>query len=193
MTYDISRQVVPDQRVLSIRDRIAQAELPAFLGRSFGELFSHLRLPGPRFAGFPEEPGQPPMRDGLRALLLDQEIRLGDDAEHGAVAVDHGQATDPVVDQQLGHFLQRRLGTNADHRLGHDVANGCHHHVDHLSLHDKDRREGRGTDRVEGPVLVGRGGPLGPPGGPTRRASFGSGAQRARTAASTIGISRMVR
>jgi effector-binding domain-containing protein len=53
MTYDISRRVIPDQRILSIRDRMVQSELPAFLGRSFGELFSHLRLLGVEAQGEP--------------------------------------------------------------------------------------------------------------------------------------------
>jgi effector-binding domain-containing protein len=53
MTYDISRRVIPDQRILSIRDRLVQSELPAFLGRSFGELFGHLRLLGVEPQGEP--------------------------------------------------------------------------------------------------------------------------------------------
>jgi effector-binding domain-containing protein len=44
MTFEIERHEVPAQLVLSIRDRVPSTELPAFLGRSFGELFGHVRV-----------------------------------------------------------------------------------------------------------------------------------------------------
>ncbi len=53
MTYDISRREVPDQPIVSIRDRVTPSEMPAFIGRSFGELFGHLRLLGVEPRGEP--------------------------------------------------------------------------------------------------------------------------------------------
>jgi len=46
MVYDISRREVPDQPIVAIRDRMAQADLPIFIGRSIAELVAHLRLLG---------------------------------------------------------------------------------------------------------------------------------------------------
>ncbi|OGO55450.1 MAG: hypothetical protein A2Z32_05960 [Chloroflexi bacterium RBG_16_69_14] len=46
MAYEISRREVPDQPIVSIRERMAAADLPAFCGRSFGELYGHLQLLG---------------------------------------------------------------------------------------------------------------------------------------------------
>lgn len=44
MTYDISVREAPDQPILSIRRRLAEAALPDFIGHAFGELYDHLRL-----------------------------------------------------------------------------------------------------------------------------------------------------
>lgn len=42
MTYDVRE--LPAQTVISIRERVRPAEIPAFIGRSFGDLFHHVRL-----------------------------------------------------------------------------------------------------------------------------------------------------
>jgi len=42
MAYDISTREVPDQPIVSIRERLPQSELPAFIGRSLGELYHHV-------------------------------------------------------------------------------------------------------------------------------------------------------
>ena len=44
MTYDIATVEVPDQSIVSIRERVVQSGVPAFIGRSFDALFGHLRL-----------------------------------------------------------------------------------------------------------------------------------------------------
>jgi effector-binding domain-containing protein len=53
MEYQVSMQDVPDQPIVSIRGRLAQSDLPAFIGRSFGELYGHLRLLGVKPGGEP--------------------------------------------------------------------------------------------------------------------------------------------
>ena len=53
MAYDISTREVPDRRIISIRDRMTQAALPAFIGRSFGDLYGLARLPGVAETGEP--------------------------------------------------------------------------------------------------------------------------------------------
>ena len=75
-----------------------------------------------------QEPGEGPMVDDAVAALLDQEIRLRDDAEHGPVDVEHRQAADPVIDQESGDILQWGRQTHGQHRTGHDFSNGCHLH-----------------------------------------------------------------
>ena len=42
MTYDITRRDVPDQHIVSIRERLATADMPAFVGRSLGDLYGYL-------------------------------------------------------------------------------------------------------------------------------------------------------
>ena len=42
MTYDVRE--LPAQTIISIRERVMPAELPSFIGRSFGDLFRHVRL-----------------------------------------------------------------------------------------------------------------------------------------------------
>ena len=42
MTYDIRE--IPEQTIISIRERVTPADLPSFIGRSFGDLFRHVRL-----------------------------------------------------------------------------------------------------------------------------------------------------
>jgi len=42
MAYDITSREIPDQPIVSIRERIDQAELPIFFGRVFGELYGQL-------------------------------------------------------------------------------------------------------------------------------------------------------
>ena len=41
MTYDITRRGVPDQHIVSIRERLATADMPAFVGRSLGDLYGY--------------------------------------------------------------------------------------------------------------------------------------------------------
>lgn len=53
MTYDFSLHEVPDQSIVSIRDRMAASDLPAFIGAAFGELYGHLPLLGVPPAGEP--------------------------------------------------------------------------------------------------------------------------------------------
>ena len=53
MEYQVAVHELQAQPIVSIRGRHAQAEIPAFLGRSFGLLFGHLRLLGVEPAGPP--------------------------------------------------------------------------------------------------------------------------------------------
>ena len=53
MTYDIASREVPDQPIVSIRERHPLSELPAFIGRSFGEIYQHLALLGAVPSGEP--------------------------------------------------------------------------------------------------------------------------------------------
>ncbi len=51
MTYDVRE--LPAQTIISIRERVMPADLPAFIGRSFGDLFRHVRLLSITVAGEP--------------------------------------------------------------------------------------------------------------------------------------------
>jgi effector-binding domain-containing protein len=42
MTYEITRHAVPDLPIVSMRERLPVAELPAFFGRAWGELYGYL-------------------------------------------------------------------------------------------------------------------------------------------------------
>ncbi len=53
MTYEITRRDVPAQAIVSIRERLAVSELPAFFGRAWGDLYHHLQLLGVQPAGGP--------------------------------------------------------------------------------------------------------------------------------------------
>jgi effector-binding domain-containing protein len=53
MTYDIATFKVPAEALVSIRERIAPSGISAFVGRSFDELYSHLRLLGVAPSGAP--------------------------------------------------------------------------------------------------------------------------------------------
>lgn len=53
MEYRIALHDLETQPIVSIRGRHAQAEIPGFLGRSFGLLFGHLKLLGVDPAGPP--------------------------------------------------------------------------------------------------------------------------------------------
>lgn len=53
MTYSIATHDLAAQPVISVRARHAQAEIPAFLGRTFGELFGQLRILGVAPSGPP--------------------------------------------------------------------------------------------------------------------------------------------
>jgi effector-binding domain-containing protein len=53
MTYQIATHDLEAQPVISIRARHAQGEIPAFLGRSFGELFGQLTILGVTPSGPP--------------------------------------------------------------------------------------------------------------------------------------------
>lgn len=44
MTYDIETRELPEQTILSIRDLVPPVGLPTFIGRSFEDLFGHIRL-----------------------------------------------------------------------------------------------------------------------------------------------------
>ena len=53
MMYQITRREVPAQAILSIRERLAVSELPAFFGRAWGELYHHLKALGVDPSGGP--------------------------------------------------------------------------------------------------------------------------------------------
>lgn len=53
MTYDITPREVPDQPIVSIREHVAQSAMPAFIGRSFAELYRHLGAQGVAPVGEP--------------------------------------------------------------------------------------------------------------------------------------------
>jgi len=53
MTYDIETRELPGQTVISIREQVPPADLLAFIGRSFGDLFGHVRLLAIAVAGEP--------------------------------------------------------------------------------------------------------------------------------------------
>ena len=42
MAYDIDQHELRPQPIISVRERLDQARLPAFFGRAFGELYGHL-------------------------------------------------------------------------------------------------------------------------------------------------------
>lgn len=44
MTYDIETRELPEQTIISIREQVPPADLPSFVGRSFGDLTGHVRL-----------------------------------------------------------------------------------------------------------------------------------------------------
>ena len=60
-----------------------------------------------RLGRLAEQARQAAVPDLAGALLLDEEVGLGHDAEHRAVIVDDGHAAHAVVDQQARHILQR--------------------------------------------------------------------------------------
>ncbi len=53
MIYDISTHEIPDRSIVSIRRRIAPSEMPSFVGRSFGDLYTHLGMLGVTPSGEP--------------------------------------------------------------------------------------------------------------------------------------------
>ncbi len=53
MEYAIARHVLPEQHIVSLRDRRSKGGLPAFLGRAFGDLFGSLPDLGATPAGPP--------------------------------------------------------------------------------------------------------------------------------------------
>lgn len=69
------------------------------------------------------QPGQPeaarrPVR--VRRLgLPDQQVGLGDHADHLLVGVDHGQPADAVLSEEPRHVLERRAVPDADDLRGH--------------------------------------------------------------------------
>jgi effector-binding domain-containing protein len=46
MVYEVSLRDLPDQRIISVRDRVARSVLPVFIIRSLDDLRGHLRLLG---------------------------------------------------------------------------------------------------------------------------------------------------
>ena len=53
MEYEIATRELPARPIMSIRDRRSKADIPEFIGRSFGELFGRLGLLGVTPAGPP--------------------------------------------------------------------------------------------------------------------------------------------
>ncbi|MGZ8515150.1 MAG: GyrI-like domain-containing protein [Candidatus Limnocylindrales bacterium] len=53
MDYVIAKRELPQQPIVSIRDRCAQGDIPGFVGTAFGELFGRLGLLGVEPAGPP--------------------------------------------------------------------------------------------------------------------------------------------
>ncbi|HEX5147768.1 MAG TPA: GyrI-like domain-containing protein [Candidatus Limnocylindrales bacterium] len=51
--YQVVVRDLPEQPIVSIRERHPQTQIPAFLGSAFGDLFSHLKLLGVEPAGAP--------------------------------------------------------------------------------------------------------------------------------------------
>ncbi len=53
MPYDVSTQEVPEQPILSIRQRLPTADLPGFIGRCYQEMYQHLGELGVETVGPP--------------------------------------------------------------------------------------------------------------------------------------------
>lgn len=53
MTYEITRREVPDLAIVSMRERLPVAELPAFFGRAWGRLYGYLQRLGVTPTGEP--------------------------------------------------------------------------------------------------------------------------------------------
>lgn len=53
MVYAIARRDVPEQRMVSVRERLATADMPAFVGRAYGELYGYLGRSGVTPGGEP--------------------------------------------------------------------------------------------------------------------------------------------
>ena len=53
MVYAIARRDVPEQRMVSVRERLATADMPAFIGRAYGELYGYLGRSGVTPGGEP--------------------------------------------------------------------------------------------------------------------------------------------
>src|SRR5581483_8070733 len=70
--------------------------------------------------GLLEQPAEHAARLGREPLLLAQDVRLGDDAEHPTVGVDDRDAGDPVAGEHPSNALQRGLGRCSDDMLGHE-------------------------------------------------------------------------
>ena len=51
--YQVVVRDLPEQPIVSIRERHSQAQIPEFLGSAFGDLFGHLKLLGVEPAGAP--------------------------------------------------------------------------------------------------------------------------------------------
>ena len=54
MTYEIALREVPEQPIVSIRERVSESDMPGFIGRCYGQLYS-------RLGSFGVTPSGPPM------------------------------------------------------------------------------------------------------------------------------------
>lgn len=82
--------------------------------------------------GVVRDAGQEPPDAGRAAQhgLLDQQIRLGNDAAHLSVRVEDGERADPAFAEPAGYLPERRGLENRYRKRGHDVPDDrlhCHH------------------------------------------------------------------
>ncbi len=88
MRYDIETRELPEQTIISVREEVPPADLPAFIGRSFGDLFGHVRLLSITVAG---EPFAIYHAFGADAI----------DAEIGLPVAGHVEATGRITTREL--------------------------------------------------------------------------------------------
>ena len=87
------------------RDRRRGHGLAGSDGRELGEL-------GSRLVRLTQEAGERSVSNRIGSLLLHQQVGLGYDPDDIALHIDHGHATDGVLDEQHGDLFERRLAAH---------------------------------------------------------------------------------
>jgi hypothetical protein len=92
-------------------------------------------------------------RAGLRGALgtggkRSEHVLAGNDANQSMVAVDRGNAPDPVLDHELQHPRQSGIGADVNVRRRHDIGDGSVHQII-IPRHHLARREGKALQQVK--------------------------------------------